>query len=193
MSCSPGVRTAMVAFLTACLTSPAWSGELAGITLPNQTTIDDSTLVLNGMGLREATWLKIKVYVAGLYLEAESADAGAILHAELPKRLVFVFLRPVGRTRMLKEWDECFKANAQDDFAALQERLATLHAWMPDTVRTGDEMMLTYLPGKGVVVEIRGETRGTIAGADFARVLFGIWLGARPPNQTLKTGLLGRQ
>ena len=54
--------------------------------------------------MREATWLKIKVYVAGLYLEAKSSDADAILRAELPKRIVFVFVRSVGRKRMIKEW-----------------------------------------------------------------------------------------
>ena len=51
-------------------------------------------------------------------------------------------------------------------------------------------MTLTYLPGKVVVVGIGGKTRGGIAGTDFARTLFGIWLGARPPNHTLKTALL---
>jgi len=52
---------------------------------------------------------------------------------------------------------------------------------------------LTCLPGKGVVVGIRDETRGTIDGTDFARALLGIWLGAGLPNHTLKTGPLGRQ
>ena len=183
---------ALAAYLTACLAAPAWAGELAGITLPEQTTVEESTLVLNGMGLREATWLKIKVYVAGLYLEAKSSDSGAILRAELPKRIVFVFVRPVGRKRLIKEWDESLKANVGDDFAALEDRVATLHAWMPDAVGKGDEVTLTDLPGKGVVVVIKGEARGTIPGADFARALFAIWLGARPPNQALKMGLLGR-
>ncbi|HEY3174434.1 MAG TPA: chalcone isomerase family protein [Candidatus Polarisedimenticolia bacterium] len=183
--------TALVACLMACLAAPAWAGELVGVTLSEQTTVDGSTLVLNGMGLREATWLKIEVYVAGLYLEARSSDARAILRAELPKRIVFVFVRAVGRERLIKEWDESFKANVGKDFTALKDRVARLHSWMPDAVSKGDEMRLTYLPGKGVVVEIKGETMGTIPGADFARCLFSIWLGARPPNQTLKMGLLG--
>lgn len=182
----------LAAYLTACLAAPAWAGELAGIALPEQTTVRESTLVLNGMGLREATWLKIKVYAAGLYLEAKSSDADAILRSELPKRIVFVFVRSVGRKSMIKEWDESLKANVGEGFAALEDRVATLLAWMPNAVGKGDEMTLTYLPGKGVVVEIKGENRGTIPGADFARALFAIWLGARPPNLTLKMGLLGR-
>lgn len=194
----PGRRTmrirggaAFAACLTACLTAPAWTGELAGVTLPEQTSVEKSTLMLNGMGAREVTWLNIRVYVAGLYLEGKSSDADVILRAELPKRIVFVFVRSVGRKSIIKEWDESLKANVGEDLAALEDRVATLHSWMPDAVTKGDEMMLTYLPGRGVVVEINGEARGTIPGADFARALFSIWLGARPPNKTLKMGLLG--
>ncbi len=183
--------TALAAYLTACLAAPAWAGELAGVTLPERTAVDESTLVLNGIGLREATWLKIKVYVAGLYLQAKSSDADAILRAELPKRIVFVFVRSVSRKRIIKEWDDSLKANIGEDFPALEDRIATLRAWMPDTVRKGDEMTLTYLPGTGVVVKVQGESKGTIPGADFGRALFTIWLGAKPPNQSLKTGLLG--
>jgi len=40
-------------------------------------------------------------------------------------------------------------------------------------------------------VDVNGAVKGTIAGDDFARALFAIWLGARPPNAELKTGLLG--
>ena len=183
--------TALATCMTAWLAAPAWTGELAGVSLPEQTTVEDSTLVLNGMGMREATWLRIKVYVAGLYLDAKSSDAGAILDADLPKRIVLVFVRSVGRKRIIREWDESIEANVGEVSAALLDRIATLQAWMPDTVGKGDEMTLTYLPGKGTVVEIKGELMGTIPGADFARALFAVWLGARPPNQTLKAGLLG--
>jgi len=54
-------------------------------------------------------------------------------------------------------------------------------------------MSFTYLPGAGVSVEVQGATKGTIPGADFAEALFGIWLGASPPNPGLKEGLLGKR
>jgi hypothetical protein len=184
--------TVLAAYLSAGFAAATWAGELAGVALPVQTTIEKSTFVLNGMGLREATWFRINVYVAGLYLEARSSDADAILRSEIPKRIVFVFVRSVDRTGIIREWDECFKANIGEDFAALEHRIATLRAWIPDAFRKGDEMTLTYLPAKGVVVEIKGEVKGTIPGADFAQALFAIWLGARPPNHTLKLGLLGQ-
>lgn len=182
---------ALATCLTASLVTPASARDLAGVTLPEQTTVEASTLVLNGMGLREATWMKIKVYVAGLYVETKSSDTETILNSEFPKRLVFVFVRSVGRKRMIAEWDESLQANLGEDFPALEERVAMLYTWMPDEVRKGDTMVLTHFPGKGVVVEMKGEAQGTIPGTDFAHALFGTWLGASPPNEALKSGLLG--
>ena len=51
----------LAACLTACLAAQARAGELAGVALPEHTTVQESTFVLNWMGLREATWLKINV------------------------------------------------------------------------------------------------------------------------------------
>ncbi|HET9480983.1 MAG TPA: chalcone isomerase family protein [Candidatus Polarisedimenticolia bacterium] len=186
----PALAISLAICLATGLAAPAGAGELAGVTLPERTTVEQSTLVLNGMGSREATWLKIRVYVAGLYLEARSFDPDAIIHAEIPKRIVFVFVRSVGRNRMIKEWDESLTASIGAESGALAQRIATLQGWMPTTIRKGDVITLTYLPGRGVVVDVRGVTQGTIPGADFARALFAIWLGARPPNQSLKLGLL---
>ena len=38
---------------------------------------------------------------------------------------------------------------------------------------------------------MKGQGKGPIPGEDFARALFGIWLGPKPPNPDLKSGLLG--
>jgi hypothetical protein len=38
---------------------------------------------------------------------------------------------------------------------------------------------------------IDGVHKGVIQGADFARSLFAIWLGPKPPTSDLKRGLLG--
>jgi hypothetical protein len=43
-----------------------------------------------------------------------------------------------------------------------------------------------------VTVSIKGKDAAVIRGDDFQRVLFSIWLGANPPNVSLREGLLGR-
>ncbi len=83
---TPGVGILSLAALS--LAGPAVAGELAGVTLPDQVTVESRTLVLNGMGLREATFLKVDVYVAGLYLERKSSAADEIVSSDQAKRLV---------------------------------------------------------------------------------------------------------
>jgi len=170
---------------------PAAAGELAGVTLPDQITVDSKTLVLNGMGLREATWLKVDVYVAGLYLETPSSDPEAIIGSEQTRRLVMRFVRAVDRDALLKGWNEGFGKSAGPLAAALRDRIATFESWATDMPK-GGSMSLTYRPGAGVQVEIKGEPKGTVPGADFAQALFRIWLGPSPPNPGLKEGLLGK-
>ena len=75
---------ALAACLTACLAWPARAGERAGVSLPEKATVEGRTLILNGMGLRKATWLRVKVSVAGLYLEEKSLDAEDILRRVFP-------------------------------------------------------------------------------------------------------------
>ena len=164
-----------------------FSATKAGVTLPDTINVDGKTLVLNGLGLREATVLNVDVYVAGLYLEKKSKDAQAIIAAEEPKRLVLRFVRDVDQDDLTKAWTEGFEKNGG---AKLAPKLKQLNDWM-GAVKQGESLMFTYLPGKGVTVAINAKTKGTIDGADFARVMWSIFLGPKPPNEGLKTGLLG--
>jgi len=182
----------VLSILTLPLAASASAGELAGVALPDRIQVDSRTLVLNGMGLREATFLKVDVYVAGLYLETKSSDPDAIVRSEQAKRLVMKFVRAVGRKDLVKAWDESFQESAGASLAALKDRVATLDSYMSD-VPNGALMSFTYLPGSGVTVEVQGATKGVIAGTDFSQALFGIWLGSHPPNPGLKDGLLGRR
>ena len=179
-----------VSILALSFAPRASAGDLAGVSLPDQVQVGSRTLALNGMGLREATFLKVDVYVAGLYLETKSSDADGILRSEQAKRLVMKFVRAVGRKDVVKAWDESFRESAGAALSALKDRVATFDSYMSD-VPSGAVMSFTYLPGSGITVEVQGVTKGVIAGADFSRALFSIWLGLSPPNPGLKDGLLG--
>lgn len=177
--------------LALVLALPAAAGQLAGVTLPDQVTVGDRILVLNGLGLREATVLMVDVYVAGLYVETKSSDSGAILQADRAKQIVMRFVRSVGREKLAEAWTEGFDKNAGGERAALASDLAALNAAMTD-VKKEDRITLTYVPDTGVTVSVKGKDAAVIPGADFQRVLFSIWLGANPPNVSLREGLLGR-
>lgn len=174
----------------AAMALPSFAAELAGVTLPDQERVDGKTLVLNGLGLREATFLRVDVYVAGLYLEAKSDDAAEIIDSAGAKRLVMRFVRSVGRDDLVNAWKEGFDKNAPDARTA-REGLAALNAAMVD-VKDGDTITLTQLPGDGVVVAVNGKASEPIPGEAFARALWSVWLGRKPPNPGLKEGLLGQ-
>jgi len=165
------------------------AGELAGVTLPDTVQVGGRTLVLNGLGLRKK--FMVKVYVAGLYLEQKSSDAGAILKADAPKRIVMHFVRGVSKNQIIDAFSESFENNApgakQTMKAEIDQFLGAL-----DSVNDGDEVSFTYLPGTGTTVAINGKEKLTIAAPSFAPVLFSVWLGPKPPNAEVKDGLLGR-
>lgn len=165
------------------------AGTLAGVTLPDTVRAGGKTLVLNGLGLRKK--YMVKVYVAGLYLEQKSADPAAILKADAPKRVVMHFVRGVTKNQIVDGFNESFENNAPE---AKQTMKAEIDQFLGafDSVKDGDEIFLTYLPGTGTTVAINGKEMLTIASPAFAPVLLSVWLGPRPPSAEMKEGLLGR-
>jgi hypothetical protein len=116
------------------LAAPAFGAQCLEVNVPDSAKAGAADLVLNGLGIRKATFLNVKVYVAGLYLSEKSNDA---------------------------------------DF------------------KEGHYLSFTNDPAKGVTVDVNGAADKEIQGADFAVALLSIWIGAEPPNDDLKTGLLG--
>ena len=185
------MRTIICACALAALVGSAEAATKSGVTMPDSIRVDGKTLILNGMGLRRATFLKVHVYVAGLYLEQPSSDPAAILASDQEKRIVLQFVRHVHRGDIVKAWQEGFHANATTDLSKIQPQIDELDHWMGD-FSDGDTLTFTYAPGQGVTVDVNGTNKGLLPGQDFATSLFAIWLGKKPPTGDLKTGLLQR-
>ena len=177
-----------VAFALALSAAPAAAKELAGATMPDTLTVAGKTLKLNGMGLRKKAIFK--VYVGGLYLEAPSQNAAAILAADAPKALTMHFLRSVDREKLVEVFKEGFEANAGPKAVAQKAGVDKLLATVAD-VKDGSVTTYTYVPGTGTTVNRDGKDVATIEGKEFAEALFLIWLGPHPPSEDLKKGLLG--
>jgi hypothetical protein len=178
-----------LAVLVLVLGGTALAGTKAGVTMPDGVTVGNQQLVLNGMGLREAT-LGIDVYVAGLYVVHPTSNAAQLIDTREPKQLVLKFVHDVEHDKIVKAWHEGFAKNATVPMSKLRPYMAQLDAWMP-SFSDGDTLTFTYVPETGVTVAVNGERHGEIRDADFARSLFAIWLGPRPPSGELKRGLLG--
>lgn len=171
------------------LAGPAVAATCEDVDFPDSVTVDGTDLVLNGLGIRKATLLEVEVYVAGLYLPQKSSDAATILSADQPWQLGLHFVRDVGADDMKDAFEEGFE-NAGADVATLQPKIDQLTDMFVD-FEEGQTVSFTYEEAKGVEVAVDDAAKGTIEGQDFAQALLGIWLGPEPPNQDLKSGLLG--
>ncbi len=183
------MRTLVIAL--ACLILLPMPGEaatLAGVSLPDTITVGPQTLVLNGLGLR--TKLFVKVYVGGLYVERKSADPAAIIRADATKRVVMEFLYgQVSRDQMVEAFTDGFRDNAPSVLQSQRDQF--LNAL--ETMKKGEHLVVTYVPGTGTTLSLRGKDKLTIAGLPFAQALFAVWLGPKPPTADLKAGMLGQK
>lgn len=172
------------------LLTSAGAREVEGVNLPERITVDGQELVLNGAGVREKFFFDI--YVAGLYLPQKETDAGKILAQDQPWRMVMHFLfRKVDSEKLADGWEEGFTANLEATrLDRLRARLDHFKSLFP-TMRRGEEIILDYRPGRGVLVNIEGQEKGVIGGSDFARALLSVWLGREPVTDELKAALLG--
>lgn len=170
------------------LALPALGKEVAGVTLPETTTVEGKTLKLNGTGLRKK--MVFKVYVAGLYLETPSRDAAAVISSDQVKRMQLSVLRSLSSKQVSEAIEEGFEKNSKAHMTALKPRLDKLATLIPN-VEKGDQILLTYVPGKGTVVSAKNVEKGVIEGKDFADALFSVWLGPNPVQEDLKQALIG--
>jgi Chalcone isomerase-like len=179
----------VLAVIAASGAGVAHGKECKGVNFPDQAQVEGSALTLNGLGLRQATILKVNVYVAALYVAKPSNDPNAILGSNSPYELILHWVRDVGVGDITKAWDEGFEKNAKGQLPALKDRIAMLNGWMAD-VKSGQRLTFTFKPGAGLQVNVNGAVKGTIKGDDFGKAFLSIWLGD-PPNPEIKTGLLG--
>jgi Chalcone isomerase-like len=160
------------------------------ITFPQRLQLGGAELTLNGLGARKATFLKVNVYVAALYVASPSHDPKQLIESGGVQELTLRFVRNVGVDDLRKAFVEGFARSTAGQSAALQERIRRLNGWMT-AMKTGQNSTFVRLPGAGVRVSVNGLEKGTIEGGDFSRAFISIWLGATPPNPELKEGLLG--
>jgi len=181
-------RIALAVLSCAAAAAVALGGEASGVKLPDTLTVEGKTLKLNGIGLRKK--MLFKVYVAGLYLENPSKDASTVISAEEIKSITLHVMRGLSGSQIGEAISDGFWHNSKARMGELSDRLQKLTGMFPAVVE-GDEIVLTYVPGKGTSVSAKGQAKGVIAGKDFADALFAVWLGANPVQEDLKIALLG--
>ncbi len=173
------------------LSTSAFTFEIGGVTLPDTLKAGETTLILNGAGLRKKLW--IKVYAGGLYLTQKNNNQNAIINADEPMAIRMHFIYDgVSAKKMVNAWDEGFEAATDDHMAPIQKEINQFNAMFNVEVQEGDIYDIIYIPSEGVSVYFNGKKLGTIPGLAFKKALFGIWLCDDPADNGLKEGMLNQ-
>ena len=186
----PDRRIFIAALLAALLplAAPAEAGTLAGVEMPDTVEVDGRPLKLNGMGLRLASAFKVKVYVAGFYLEQRTTDATLAVESVQRKRVVMHFLRDVKRKDLQRGWQDGFRKNVSDPDAVADPLRRLVNATRD--VKKGQRLTIDFV-GAEVRVRQDDETLLTVESLAFQHALLSTWFGPSPPNPELKAGMLG--
>jgi hypothetical protein len=182
--------TLFAAVMAVVLALPVAAKEVSGVQFPETLQAEGKDLKLNGAGLRKK--LVFNVYAAGLYVENPSQSAQQIIESDQVKRVRLSMLRDLDKKTITEAIVDGFKKNSKDKLPALQQRLDTFTAAIPD-VKKGEELLLTYVPGKGTTIESKGGQKISVEGKDFSDALFSVWLGKSPVDGSLRDGMLGKE
>jgi hypothetical protein len=169
--------------------------DVAGVKYAPTVQVGNSTLQLNGAGLR--TRFVIKVYTAGLYLTQKAATPEAAIAAPGPKRVHVAMLREIDANELGKLFTRGMQDNApREEFSKSIPgtlKLAEMFA-ARKRLKAGDHFSVDWVPGVGTTVLVNGQPQNEpIKEPEFFTALLRIWLGANPADAALKEALLGRQ
>jgi hypothetical protein len=187
-----GKRFAM-ALLLMLASTQALAATVSGVKLEDQVTVNGSSLVLNGAGLR-TKYLLANVYVAALYLPQKSGDADGIIGAAELRRISLTMKRDVGTATMTKAFHEGVSNNlSAAELTALKPKLDQLDQSFHKVtaLKSGDVIALDFGADGSTRVSYNGQLQDSIAGADLSAALLKIWLGSKPVQDDLKRALLG--
>jgi len=178
----------LLLFLFIGLESFTQTKTFNGVKFPLTEKIGKNELVLNGGGLREKYWMDL--YVAALYLESKTSDASKVIYGTEEMAIhIKIISSSVTRERFLESVNGGF-ANATTKASAEDKK--KFIGFFSDEFKIGDVIHFDYTPEKGLKVTKNGVVKGTIAGYDFKKSLFSIWLGSKPADENLKKGMLGK-
>lgn len=173
------------------LFSSSEAATMKGVKLEDKVSVAGQELLLNGMGVRKKFFLSI--YVAGLYLPQKTSSATEAVNADVPKKVVMVFVyHKVGKEKIIEGWNEGFFKNSQEKLPVLKARIDQFNGYFTSDLKKGDRFDFVYQPGVGTAVSINKVKLGVVPGKDFMQALWAIWLGDNPADQKLKEKLLGQ-
>ena len=154
--------------------------------------LDDSELVLNG--LAKARQDQSDYYLAALYLTQTFQFVASIDNDTVAKRMELkIVADSISARRFGRYWKEAISINNEkqaweDDV----EQIIEFTKLFKGSLKKGDVIDFDYIPNKGTYVTVNNTQLGRIRGSSFFSLLLMSWIGPRPPSESFKEGILGR-
>jgi hypothetical protein len=165
--------------------------EIAGIPVPESLTLDTLAFKLQGAGMRDKFFMDL--YIASLYATQAYSDASALVDADEPMVLSLHILSSLITSEKMEEaTKEGFINATGGNTTPLQEQIDTFIQTFKEPIAINDRYEFFYLPSKGVRISKNGIHKTTLEGLAFKKALFGIWLGEKPAQESLKKELMGK-
>lgn len=193
------MKKLLVVMLVLLFLCPAAMAKQVGeVNVADSITLGGQTLTLNGAGqrIKKVAFIKIKIYSAGLYLQAKNSDAQSILDADAPMAIrLYVTTNKATKEKLINAWNEGFERGTGGNIDAIKGEIAKFNALFKKNPKDGDMYEIAYTPGQGITLAMNGESQGAaIPGLEFKKAVFGIWLSKNIDDDDLnqlKAGLLG--
>lgn len=163
--------------------------EVKDINFDDQLELEGHPFVLNGAGVRSKFFLD--VYIAALYLQKHSENAGEIISADEPMAIrLHIISGVITSKRMAESTRDGFVRSTNGNLAPIENDVEELIKAFKDEINEGDVFDLVYEPETGVTVYKNGVAASNVKGLAFKQALFGIWLSDDPIQNSLKKALV---
>ena len=162
----------------------------ASIELPDLMEYQDTKLILNGQGTR--VLFLYDIYESGLYLNSANSNAEEVINdnSAMGIRLDVTSLLLTNEA-MEEAIRTGFIDSTKDNTEPINDQIGQFIATFHQAIDVGDVYEFIYLPESGVDVLRNSELLDTIAGLEFKKAFFGIWLSDNPVQKSLKITMLG--
>jgi hypothetical protein len=166
--------------------------EIAGINMPDTIKEGKNTLILNGGGMRIWQMDSSKLYVGGLYLLKKSSAANAIKNADEPMAIrTHIVSKTTTNKDFIDSVKNLLKISTGGNTAPIEDKIKAFESGFTGEMKVNTVCDFIYIPKEGVKIYRNGKLTASIKGLDFKRAFFGIWLGSKPNQESLKKAMLG--
>lgn len=172
--------------LTLIISHSVLSFEKDGIKFDDKIKVDNTDLILNGVGIRRATIFKVKVYYGGLYLDKKTNDVDTILKSSTPKEIIMNFVHDVDHKKLANGFSDGLKA-ANKDASKFKLSFEKFQANLQD-MQKGEKIIIQFF-ADGIAMNVKGKSFEKISDAEFSKALLSIWF-INVADEGLKEGLL---